>query len=224
MPALPSPGQVIRCTLVFTIGGDTDVITRFFMSYAGSVPSGAELNTMAEAASVNWAAGSKSAFNADVVLTNCICEDLSSATGATGEYPTSLAGDRAGDLLTADQAFVYSYEIARRYRGGHPRGYWPCGSDTDLSTAQLWVGGSVTTFATQCGNIIGAIIAAAWSGSGTVLQVNVSFFEGFTSYQNPITLRWRNVPKARTSPLVDTITTKIGRERIGSQRRRLGRG
>ena len=54
----------------------------------------------------------------------------------------------------------------------------------------------------------------------TITNVNVSFFEGFTPVQNPITLRYRNVPKIRTVPLIDIISTITANPAPCFQRRR----
>lgn len=222
MPALPSPGQVVRTTIVHTNGADVDCVTRFYMKYAGSVPSAADLVTMSAAVEATWAGGAKAYYGGFVTLTNTICEDLSSTTGASGETGSSTVGTRAGEDLPASAAAVINYEIARRYRGGHPKGFWPSMTDADISTPQQWAAGSLAALLASGQSIINAVIAAVWAGAGACEQVNVSFYEGFTSYQNPVTLRWRNVPKIRAVPVVDPVIALTARQRIGSQRRRLG--
>ena len=212
----------MRCTIVWTNGSDVDCITRFYLSYTGSVPTSANLESMASSVASAWTGAADAYFGTFITLTNTICEDLSSATGASGEAGSSLAGTRAGEDLPASAAAVINYFISRRYRGGHPKGFWPMMTDADISTPQLWGSDALDDIYAGGHSIINTVIGAAWGGAGTVEQVNVSYHEGFTSVQNPVTLRWRNIPKVRVTPVVDVVTSMAAHPRIGSQRRRLG--
>lgn len=212
----------MRCTIVWTNGADVDCVTRFYLRYAGSVPTAANLVTMAAAVATEWTSTVNALYGTFVTLTNTICEDLSSDTGASGENGSSLAGTRDGGDLPASAAAVINYLISRRYRGGHPKGFWPSMTDADISTPQLWSDDALGSITESGQLLINAVIAAAWGGAGLVQQVNVSYHEGFTSVQNPVTLRWRNIPKVRATPVVDVVTSMAARQRIGSQRRRLG--
>jgi len=217
---LPDVAKVIRVTLVFTIGSDTHAITRFFVNYSGTAPSNSDLNTFCGAVRSAFNTNLKSLCHALVVLTTVEAVDLTSTSGATGSDSTSVTGTRAGLPCTGDAAVVVSYPIARRYRGGHPRGYWPFGVAGDLATPQQWGATLVNAVNTGITAFFTAVRAAGWTGAGDVDHVNVSYFHGSHVVTNPTTGRARNVPDLRATPLVAGIANLIVRARPGSQRRR----
>jgi hypothetical protein len=116
---------------------------------------------------------------------------------------------------------VSSYTIQRRYRGGHPRGYWPFGVTTDLQNDVDWTAAFVTACNTGFSTFFTALFAAGWTGAGTLTQVNVSYYDGFTVVVSPTTGRARNVPTLRVSPVQDTILIVACKVSIGTQRRRI---
>jgi hypothetical protein len=218
---LPDASQVLRVTLVFTYGLDTSVITRFFIRYSGSAPVNADLNTFATSVRTAFNTNLKALTNVACTLTNVNVVDLSSVTGAIGSDSTAVVGTRAGTQVPASAAVVVSYEIARRYRGGHSRGYWPFGVATDLGTEQTWSAALSTATKTGIDAFFTAVVGAGWTGAGTLDHVNVSYYHGSHVVTNPSTGRARNVPDLRATPLVGTISTTLVRLRIGSQRRRM---
>lgn len=224
MPALPSVPKVIRVVLVHSYGIDLGVITRFYVQYTGTAPTSANLTSWGTAIGSAWNTNMAPQHNAIVHLTNIEMTDLSSSTSAQATVNVSYVGTLAGNQLPADTCVVTSYTITRRYRGGKPRGYWPGGSTGVLATPQSWTAAYATAFDAALQAFQVAIFAAPWSGSGTLAQVNVSYYQGHTAVQDPITLRWRNVPVLRTTPLVDVVLAHTSRQRIGSQRRRLNPG
>jgi hypothetical protein len=223
VPPLPSVPKVIRVDQLFDIGADLSALTRFFIQFAGVNPSDAELVTFATVINGFAAADFPAYLHPDNAVSTTECTDLTSPVGAYGLFTAHTVGSSAGAPLPADTAFVSSYEIARRYRGGHPRGYWPFGASGYLVTPQLWDPTSVADFLAAVNAFFASVVGAGWSLAGTLLHVNVSYFSGFTVVVNPVTGRARNVPTKRASPLIDPVLTVVGRGRVGSQRRRLGR-
>jgi hypothetical protein len=123
--------------------------------------------------------------------------------------------------LTGAAAALVNGTIARRYRGGKPRTYWPWFTSTDLDTQQQWNTSAVTLFNTQWGDFMTACLAISESGCTISESVNVSFYQGFVSAENPITHRWRNLPTYRTGEIpVDPILSWTLNLKPGSQRRR----
>jgi hypothetical protein len=206
--------------LVGHYGQDNDVVTRFFIAYAGTAPTSAQLVTFANAVGTAWGTNLKSLCSSQVELTSVTAEDLTSATAAVGASGFATLGTRAGDSMTAQLAAVVSYTIARRYRGGHPRGYWPFGVDTDIATPQTWANAFITASNTGIEAFFTAVLAAGWTGAGALTHVNVSYYHGFTVVTNPTTGRARNVPTLRGTPLVDTVSAAVTQVTVGTQRRR----
>jgi hypothetical protein len=153
-------------------------------------------------------------------LTGVRCIDLSSPTGAEGEHAQASPGTGGVDILPGATCLLMRYVINRRYRGGKPRSYFPFGVQTDLSTRQQWGTGFLTDIDGKYAAAHTAILALS-SGSTVITdQVNVSYYEGFTVQTSPSTGRATNVPKRRTTPLVDTIVSFSASGTPASQRRR----
>lgn len=207
--------------LTVSINDLTPALTRHFIQYSGTAPTDAQLATF-DAAVV-------SAYTSHVVpvvsefdyLTQVETVDLSSATSAVDTTAASVAGSLTGTTLPAEVAGVQSYEIARRYRGGHPRGYWRVGDVTKIGGGRQWASSFVTSAESALNAYFTALLAAGWTGAGTLTHVNVSYYAGFTVVTSPTTGRARNVPKLRSSPVVDLVNSTTFRSSYGTQRRRV---
>lgn len=221
MPALPNVPNVIRLALSGTIADAGPWLSAFFLHYSGTAPTATQLGTFNASVASAYTTDLKALADVDTTLTQIESTDLTSATGAVAITPESIAGTRALPILSAAACTVISYEIARRYRGGHPRGYWKFGVEGDIFGPGQWSSTYVNTVTTDFNAFLTAIFGAGWSGAGTITQVNVSYYSGFTVVTSPTTGRARNVPKVRTSPLVDTVTGITVRQSIGTQRRRV---
>lgn len=220
MPALPSPGKVIRIDYHLDQGTDTLAKVRRYFGYTGVVPATADCDTVANAANASFGTHLAGLLFTGSSLESIVVTDLSSSSGAVGINPGSIAGTRSGTHLTGTECTLVSYSIARRFRGGHPRSYWPFGVAGDLQDEQHWSSAYVATAQTAIDNDNAALIAAVWSGGGSLGPVNVSFYSGFTNFTGP-TGRMRPRSNVRLAPLVDPIlglTVQVG---IASQRKRL---
>jgi len=210
----------MRFRILFSIAGKEDQGLRFFMKYTGGPPSVSDMLYFLVLLKAETDSVLPALIVESVILTGYVGEDLSSSSGATAD----LTDDTPGTLAAGDQpnqvAVVSSYEISRRYRGGHPRSYWPLGDSGQMSSDSTWS----TTFVNSCQSAIASVLdslPAATSGSTTIdNHCNVSYYEGFTSVENPITHRYRNVPTLRGTPLVDTVNSIVVRNYIGSMRKR----
>lgn len=223
MPALPAVPSVLDVSIKWSYGSDVDVLTRFFIQYSGSAPTAGQLDTFCAAVGAEEATEFAALRHTTTESVECLAVDLTSSTSAQGSAALSTAGSLGGVALPADNCALVSYEINRRYRGGHPRGYWPFGSSSEIDTPQLWTSGFVTSFGTNMATFFAAVVGYGWSGAGTLLHVNVSRFEGFTAVENPVTHRYRNIPNVRVDPLIDSVSSLLARQQIASQRRRLGK-
>jgi hypothetical protein len=190
------------------------------MQFPGSEPDVAVLETFAGAVNSLWNANIAPLASTSVELNQCNVTDLSSDSAPAVEVATGLPGTRDGAGLSADASMVASILIPRRYRGGHPRNYWPLGIQSDLEDPQHWTSAFVTACETGIGEFLGEITTSGWPDSGTLNLVNVSYYNGFTAVENPLTGRYRNVPTVRGTPLVDTSTGLRANPYVGSQRRR----
>jgi hypothetical protein len=115
---------------------------------------------------------------------------------------------------------MIQFNIARRYRGGKPKIFLPAGVAADISNTNTWGSTFLATANTDWAAFAAAVLAAGWTGAGTLTHVNVSYYTGFTVVTNPVTHRARNVPTLRGAPVVDTVISYAAEVDIASQRRR----
>jgi hypothetical protein len=223
MPALPNVNKVIQTTCRHVYGSDLDVITRFFVHFSGANPTSADLGDYCSAVEAGWVTSIAPLCQDSLALTEVAAVDLTTVTGAQGSFPSTESGSRGGTPIPAESAMVVAYKINRRFRGGHPRGYWPFGNDGDIDTPQKWSAGLVASSDAGLSSFFAYVVGAGWSGAGDLKHVNVSYYKGFHVATNPETGRARNVPNPRPTPLTDDVLSYASRTRIGSQRRRSGR-
>ena len=221
VPALPAVHQVLRLVLNWKVGSDLTAITGTFWEYTAGPPSGTDLVALTTHANTEAQTQFKHLHCAETSLLNVRALDLGSATGASGESTGYGAGTRAGTAAPANACVVSTYHIARRYRGGKSRNYWPFGNDTDNRIAQLWGSTLLGEVSLAVAQWRGGIAGFTSGGLQIAHQVNVSYFEKGTWVNDPVTGRPRYIPKRKEPPHVDPITSSSIGTRIGSQRRRL---
>jgi hypothetical protein len=206
------------CSGTISVGGV--FLTRFFTSYSGTAPTNADLQEfdadVGEAIDSNIKALTNNAYT----FTQVESIDLTSPTAAIDTSAVSVQGTNSGTYISAQACMVVSYEIARRYRGGHPRGYWTPGATEELENPRFWETDYQAAYQSAIDSFFTSVAASGWSGAGTLTHVNVSYFAGFTVVTSPTTGRARNVPTPRVTPVVDPVTSTIARSTVGTQRRR----
>lgn len=222
MPPLPAAGDVVRFKLMWTLQEDTSLSSTFYVSYTGTAPDGADCLALATDVYNQAVSDLLPNTGANASLVGCDCEDLSSLSGAHGTYVhTTAGGDATGELLPASACMLLNSNIARRYRGGKPRLYLPGPTTAAMFDPQRWTGTFIAAYQANLNSFFTAV--QGFSSGATFMEshVNVSYYSGFTSVQDPTTLRWRNVPTKRVTPLVDNVINTTVNAKIGSQRRRI---
>jgi hypothetical protein len=219
-PYPPVPG-VLRVTFKHTENSETGISSRVFLSYTGTAPSNAQCSTFATSCASAWNSDLAALANTGLVLVEVDVVDLTSTSSGVGTASVSHAGTRTGNALPLNSCFTVNYTIARRYRGGKPRGFWRWGVAGDQLTERTWDSTIISAVQTDFAAFIAACAAAGWSGAGTIAQVNVSYFEGFTTHTGT-TGRVSNIPKPRVGgPITDAVTAILPDSFIGTQRRRI---
>jgi hypothetical protein len=218
LPAVPG---VIRVEFHFDVGTDAAAITRQYFEYSGGAPTDANCVAIATALYAGAVTNLIPVLNAANALTSVQVTDLSSAMGGQGFYSVNTAGSRSGAPLGAGTAFLVNMHIARRYRGGRPRNYWPVGSATDLDTPNSWGGSPAAALFAGIVDTLESLGSTVFGSTIVGSVCNVSYYEGFTAVTNPITGRTKDVSKLRTgSPVVDPLLSLAYSPRPASQRRR----
>lgn len=214
MPPMPSPGQVVRLDWNY-LSTDAAATNIFYFSYSGAgALSPAEMADFVGSTPINTdlAAPYVGASPGYTSATLCKCQDLVSDMGVTAEFGPGWTGTNTGSPMAASNSVVVSEEILRHYRGGHPRKYLMVGTASDIETGsnKYWQ----AEFLTNLTNGFNAFLAdfPLSIGSRTYNPVSISFWETVGG-----------VKTLRATPLVDLVTSFTVRDRICSQRRRLGK-
>lgn len=220
MPALPAVPKVLKVIVTSHMGDAKDIANILHWQYSGTAPTAAQASTFAESIRSAWATDILTHQDQNYSLDKVTVIDLSSSTSAEGQ---STGAPAVGSITTAGlalgSALIVSSQIARRYRGGKPRTYIGGQASVNVTSAGEFGSGYLTTMATQWTSFVNTVDAAGWTGAGTLDQVNVSYFAGFTNHTYP-SGRTKAIPTVRGTPLVDVITGFVMRPKIGSQRRR----
>jgi hypothetical protein len=219
MTPLPPVASTLRARLQWSDSADIDCFNNLYFRYSGTDMS--EANAVALAADVfaDFAA-LDALWIADTQLTGVVVTDLDVESGAQGEHDGSVAGTNTGNPLTGASAVVIGGQIARRYRGGKPRNYFPWGSASDLVTRQSWTGAYLSLVATNFASCIATIIGTTEGPITITNHVNVSYYSGSTGHVTPDGNRGYTTPIRRAVPVTDIINGSTVRTAPGSQRRR----
>jgi hypothetical protein len=220
VPALPAVAHVIRIDYDFAYASNPHARCREFWFYTGTGATSTELATLAGSIGTQWGAIMKDHFNAEVTLETITITDLSSSTSPVGVGAIGIAGTRAGGAQPADVAVLESLHVARRYRGGHPRIYWPAFDNSDVLDALHWLAASVTEFTADLAEWRAAWDALIPADLGTIVPVAISYYQGFTVHTGT-TGRARNVSTVRATPILDNVNSRTVQQGIATQRRRL---
>lgn len=222
MPALPAAPSVIKVALHFQLDAGHTGSSRFYMKYSGGPPSDADLDTLASGVSTVFGSDLASWMSENYHLVEVFCTDLTSGTAAEGSWTGSVAGGRSGTVLPIDACVCLNHKIARRYRGGKPKIFLPFGLQSDLnSDGDTWTSGLISGLGTAWHTFVTDVEAIGSIGCTLTDIVNVSYYSGFASVENPVTHRWRNIPTPRSGDAtIDGITSTFVYPYISQQRRR----
>jgi hypothetical protein len=222
MAGLPNtPTGVLAIDHRFTIGGDQNANSKIHMRYTGGPPNAAQLNALASAIAGTPATGLMGLAASAILLNEVTVQDCANMANPVGVWSGSVPGGQgAAAAMAASLSVVISYHIARRYRGGHPRGYWPLSNQNGFATPGTWANSIVTGNKTNFDNYIAAVKALTAGGVTIGNQCSVSYYSGFLTYtKSNGQTGYRAAPRA--TPVVDDVIGTSVNVRIGSQRRRL---
>lgn len=207
---MPAPFPVNKCVRVRTIWTDdagTPHGIRQFFTYSG-VNSDSDATLWADGVLTGAWGQLAAVMSVEKTITETIIEDLTSDTSPVGLVTGTEPGAETGDFLPASVVAIGNFFIPRRYRGGHPRSALPFGVQSDLLNAQQWTTDAQTNFLAALAAYIEMVAIAAPGALGAVTHVNVSYTTG---------------GGPRAVPLTTPVSGYGVNQRVGAQRRRLGR-
>lgn len=207
MPALPAAAGAAKIVIKQTLAGVNvyNVLHAQGPNLAGY--SGADMAALATAVRSAWVTNVIPLQASSLTLTDVVATDLSNDLGGEGTASGSTNGTAVGTALSSNVAITWSWKIANRYRGGHPRTYIAGCPQSAQTTPNTILASAVTSHAAAAAAIRTAINGVAIGGSTWLLAC--------LSYYKDKALRPEPVPRVITGVSVDS--------RLDSQRRRLGR-
>jgi len=218
--ALPSPGNVIKCTLQFTETGGLTYGSHFYLGYTGGPVTSADAGTIATNMRAGWLLGMPAHFPSTVTLVSCKTQDLSSNTGVVQVNTTPAASTGGGNAVESGVSICVRFLTAAHYRGGHPKIFLPPGMTTDVVQPSSWSGTLQSAIVTGWNQMISQIMSSVLSSCALSGQVAVSWFKGPITNTDPSPWAPKNVPKLRPTPVVLPVQSIQVTPLIASQRRR----
>src|SRR5262249_44665781 len=207
MPPLPNVANVLKVELLQSLDA-VSVVNLFYFSYTGGPPTDANLDTFAASVSAEWHTDVMALQSVDLQLTEVIVTDLTTTSSSRGTDATLRTGASGSAILSSGAAFVIRKNIARRYRGGHPRMYL-CGLlQSQLNSPRTFTNAAATAFIGAVNTWVTNLVGIGCPGTLTITPVSVSYHTGHA---------------LRPVPVVDGIISIGGDKNVGSQRRRNGR-
>jgi hypothetical protein len=218
-PVPPPASPCLRVRLDYKEEGNELGGSRFYLSYSGSAPSGANCVTLATDIAGAWESHIAGLVNEDYSLTEVDVLDIATDSGNSGQWTGLNQGTRAGTAMPAQVATNVEFDIARRYRGGKPRMFLPAGVTGDEEDDSHWSSAFITAVNTGVAAFFSEVEGFDVGSVGTLAHVNLSFYKGFTNVTNP-SGRTRAVPSYRAAALLDTVEGYSAKAVMGSQKRR----
>lgn len=212
MPALLPVPSTLRVKFS-GIYGSVPWACLFHWQYAGGTPGSSTITQLCAGFRSAWVAQIVPASNVIVRLTHTEAWDLNAPDGAYGSDTTQAAGTRTGQALPANVAVCGTWRVVYRWRGGHPRTYFPIANAPDVTSAHLWDPTALATFSNAMGAFLTAmngVSSGAISGSLICVRRQHTPVRGQppVNYDPPLRL-----------PIIGYLVDS----RVDSQRRRLGK-
>lgn len=223
MPAPPSVPNVLKFTWLFSLTDDNPVTARQFFSYTGGPPTDADCDSLANSAWAHWGGDLINYLSSTFTLTGADVVDLSSPTAGTGTFLADAVGGHGSPPVTNGVATLVNAAIARRYRGGKPRTYWPMGTTADKNDDRTWSSTYIAAVQAAYVAFIAAMLATTAGTTALAAHVNVSYYSGFNTVGPLLDGKYKYPPKYRAVPIVDPILSTAINPVFGSQRRRVTR-
>jgi len=178
-----------------------------------------DIQALADAGRSAWAANLAAHCATGVNLTSVQTVDIGSSTAVVGNNTTAVPGTGAGGAVAnSAMCALMSFTIASRYKGGHPRAYLPCGTNTDVLNEASWNTAFVTAMNT------------AWTGFANGVSNGMSQIGGQNCLQSVARYKYDYVEDAIHHKFHKVRTSYVGTfpvnghklaSKFGTQRRRL---
>lgn len=200
MPPLPFVPGVLKVVLHHNNDG-YGALNVFHIAYTGGPPDAAACDDVAGNVQLAWVGhvGPQSPVTLHLVAVEVT--DLSSATGASGNIVGDWPGSINSSPMPSQVAVVNTFTTSLRYRGGHPKAFWPIGYTAAQADQSNWTAAHAATWQGELDNFRAA------AGSGVHGSITLQGFVA-VSYRSGHALR--PVPVVLTLGLISKVDKKFG--------------
>lgn len=193
---------------------------RFYLSYSGSRPSAPNCVTLAGDIQAAAATNLGPLISTAIAMDEIDVLDIQDSSGASGQNTTTWNGTRSGSATPVQVCTGVEYNIARRYRGGKPRGYWPFGTTSDYASGSSWSPGFVSASNAGMLAFFTAVNGLSVGSMGTLQHVNLSFYKGYVNIENPDSRAFSRPTYRSPNAIHDNVSGYSTKTILSSQRRR----
>lgn len=212
----------MRC--LFDIGASDNRGASFDIEYTGGPATTDDLTAVADGVEATFVTDLLGQLSTNNSLVEVLVNDTSQPELPEGRWSGSEVGTRTGAGQIAGQSSVLVYNIARRYRGSRPKGFWPFGTATDWANSESWTSDFISGLEASWANFITSLGELAGLGITLGAQVGISYTgPPYHVVTSPTTGRGRNVGTPKDPPVVFPVSSVTCSKRFGSQRRRYGK-
>jgi hypothetical protein len=212
MPALLPVAQCLRVAAHGTIDA-YPFASLFNWKYTGGSTTSVELDTFCNSFGSAWNTHFAGLYPASTRLTGVVAYDMTAPDAPQGQAGFATPGSRVGTMLPAQVACCVTWKVNYRWRGGHPRTYFPFGVTGDLADAAHFN----QTFTDPVDTACEAFRAQV---NSLLLGSKVGYMALVRRQHTPIK---GQPPVNFDPPLVLVINGSEVDTRVDTQRRRLGR-
>jgi len=211
LPDVPNGGRI----RIFGSHQGVGILHLMHFAYTGTTLSQGNAQAVADGIRSTWNASIAAIAGTQTNYTLFEVADLSSRSGVIAQNNVAVVGTAASTSPAAVSiCLVVSWTVGYRYRGGHPRTYFPLSSQNLVTDGRHVSTGTTNSHAAAWNAWLQAFNAITLSGSTCTLTY-YSFYSGHTADGKPI---------VRPTPVPHAITGARVTNRIDTQRRRLGKG
>lgn len=196
---------VCRLELLWSQGGVLAANVLHFV-YSGDPPSPSDCASLAgQIANPIWTA-IRADYPGSTTLVAAVATDLNTIDGAVGSSPIGTSGTAEDSASPAQCCVLVDWQISRRYRGGHPRTYFPAVAFGSIFTPSSWNPDIIPDFTTA--------LNTTYAGESV-------YESGTTIYEGLVNVSYSSGGAYRVDNVVDTLLSFSVSTLIRTQRRRV---
>jgi hypothetical protein len=219
MPALPLAPNTLKVQLTWTVGTNTNVQNVLHYNWSGSRPAVNDCVAIGNHFLASFLSAQGALFHTATVLTACTVTDLANTDGAVGVAQASHPGTDIRAPVPENTCTLMSLKINARYRGGHPRIYFPPMTTGVAQDSKSWTATAATNFNNTMLNMLNSLPGYATGPVTVGQQVALSYVKGHT-WQQDQHGNWKRMPTYRSTPLPIVISSWVTSQKMATQRRR----